>query len=90
MESTLGKVTVDMKLGRVADMPVSYADIQQDPDRLESWAERNLMRFNKGKCRVLHMEKNSKGKDVGVLVDNRLAVSQQCALVAKKANGMLG
>jgi len=62
------------------------------------------MRFNKGKCSVLHLgrnncmhqyrlwahllERSSEVKDLGVLVDNRLAMNQQCALVAKKAKGI--
>ena len=64
------------------------------------------MKFNKGKCRVLHlgrsnymhqyrlgadlMERSSEEKDLGILMDDRLAMSQQCAFVAKKANDILG
>lgn len=36
------------------------------------------------------LEMSSAEKDLGTLVDSRLAMSQQCALVVKKASAILG
>ncbi|KAJ7417732.1 hypothetical protein BTVI_31652 [Pitangus sulphuratus] len=99
----LSKFTDDTKLEGVADTPEGCAALQWDLNRSERWPERNFLKFKEGKCRVLHlgmnntlhqdklgynlMESSVVEKDPGV---NKLSVSQQCALVAKKASGNLG
>lgn len=105
IECTLSNFEDDTKPHGTVDTPEGWYVIQRDPDRLKQWAPVKFMRFNQSKYKVFHlahgipcyqyrlrdvrMERSPAEKDLGVLVGEKLDMSQRCTLTAQKANCIL-
>ena len=101
IECTLNKFADDTKLSDAVDTIEGRDTIQRDLDRLRKWALDNLMRFKQGQVQglargsrqsqicVTDWENSPAENDLGVLVDEKLDVSQ-CALAAQNASSVLG
>ncbi|GAB0182933.1 mitochondrial enolase superfamily member 1 [Grus japonensis] len=102
IECTLSSFADSAKLCGAIAMLEGRDVVPKDTDRLERWARVNHMKFNKAKCKVLHMgrgnpkhnyslgkewiESSPEEKGLGVLVDEKLNMSWQCTLASQKAN----
>jgi len=89
---TLSKFQEDANQSGVNNTPQGCAAIQRVLDRLEKLPEKKLIKFNKGKCKVLYLGRNNSmqkaglgthqleislaEKDFGALVDNELTINK--------------
>ncbi|XP_066035376.1 triadin isoform X8 [Chamaea fasciata] len=105
-QCTLSDFTDDTQVCDAVSTLEGGNNTQRDLVRFERWAEVILMKFNNAKFEVLHLvwgsPKNNFGlgrewketspgeKDLGLLVDEKLDMTQQCMLAVKKAVCILG
>lgn len=94
IENTLSNFSDDTKVGEVTDSPGGHDASQRDLNRLERWANKNFMKFNTDKCRVLHfgwnnprhhymlrstqLEGRFAEKDLGILAEYESAMCPCC------------
>ncbi|KAJ7427098.1 rna-directed dna polymerase from mobile element jockey-like [Willisornis vidua] len=92
LEGILSKFADDTKLGRPVESLEVRDALQRDVNKLKDWAITSHVKFNKGKCRILHLgwgnsgclyrlgnerlESSASERDLGVLVDGKLNLTQ--------------
>jgi len=70
----------------MVDTPDGCAVIQRDLDRMERWAYRGLMKFNKGQSNVLHLGEITPCSCAGWGLKSSFAEKNLVALVGSRLN----
>ncbi|KAJ7408955.1 rna-directed dna polymerase from mobile element jockey-like [Willisornis vidua] len=94
LEGTLNKFADDGKLRGAVDSLKGREALQRNLNKSEDWEITNHMKFNKGKCCILHLGSGNPGcayrlgnemlessdteRDLGILIDSKLNMNQQC------------
>ena len=100
------KFADDSKVFRNVPSIADIESLSSDLATLCKWSEDWLMLFNYDKCKVIHFGKNNVNadyvlggnileavnfeRDLGVVIQNDLKVTEQCTKVVKTANKILG
>ena len=106
VNSKILKFADDTKLFRVISSENDICKLQNDLSGLCHWSKEWLMLFNIDKCKVMHighgnvkatysmngiiLNEVSDERDLGVIVENNLKCSKQCAKVVNTANRIIG
>ena len=83
-ECILGKFSDHITLGGVTDKTEACATIQWHLNRLQKWSDRNLVMFNKGKCKTLHLGRNKQYRLVAHWLESSFSEKTQGVLVGTK------
>ena len=102
----LRKFDDDTKLGKIIMTVEDSAVLQNCLDMLVAWADKWGMKFNTGKCKVMHvgnsnqeiqytmggtvLESTEAERDIGVLVSSSMKPTKQCQKAAQTASSVLG
>ena len=100
------KFADDTKMFRVVSSQVEVDILREDLKNLFQWSQEWLMLFNLDKCKVIHFGRNNPNavyslggvtleaidveRDLGILLQKDLKVSNQCTKVVRTANRVLG
>lgn len=106
ISSKVLKFADDLKVFREITGKIDHEKLQSDLDKLVEWSETWQMKFNFSKCKVMHMGRVSnrdsygmggqdlehidREKDLGVIINTKLASTEQVLEARKKALRMLG